>query len=87
LIKSEILITKFYFSAESQGVIAAGVFLVLMFIMIAIVFSEHLRPESDFPHNKVDIFRNKTNNFCFFQVCRIFSCFTFYMLYGITRFC
>ncbi|CAF0917570.1 unnamed protein product [Rotaria sordida] len=38
--------------AESQGVIAAGIFLILMFIMIAIVFSEHLHPESVFPHNK-----------------------------------
>ncbi|CAF4457047.1 unnamed protein product, partial [Rotaria sp. Silwood2] len=38
--------------AESQGVIAAGIFLILMFIMIAIVFSEHLHPKSDFPHNK-----------------------------------
>ncbi|UJR36439.1 hypothetical protein I4U23_029162 [Adineta vaga] len=38
--------------AESQGVIAAGIFLILMFIMIAIVFSEHLHPQSDFPHNK-----------------------------------
>jgi hypothetical protein len=27
-----------------------------MFIMIAIVFSEHLHPQSDFPHNKVNIF-------------------------------
>lgn len=33
--------------------IAAGVFLVLMFVMIAVVFAEHLHPESDFPHNKV----------------------------------
>ncbi|CAF1588952.1 unnamed protein product, partial [Adineta ricciae] len=38
--------------AESQGVIAAGMFLILMFIMIAIVFSEHFHPHSDFPHNK-----------------------------------
>lgn len=38
--------------AESQGVIAAGIFLTLMFIMIAVVFSEHFHPESDFPHNK-----------------------------------
>ncbi|CAF1057447.1 unnamed protein product [Rotaria sordida] len=38
--------------AESQGVLAAGIFLILMFIMIAIVFSEHLHPESVFPHNK-----------------------------------
>ncbi|CAF4606399.1 unnamed protein product, partial [Rotaria sp. Silwood1] len=38
--------------AESQGVLAAGIFLILMFIMIAIVFSEHLHPASDFPHNK-----------------------------------
>ncbi|UJR09659.1 hypothetical protein I4U23_013893 [Adineta vaga] len=38
--------------AESQGVIAAGIFLVLMFVMIAIVFSEHLHPESDFPNHK-----------------------------------
>jgi hypothetical protein len=43
-------------SAESQGVIAAGIFLILMFIMIAIVFSEHLHPQSDFPHNKVKEF-------------------------------
>ena len=41
------------FSAESQGVVAASIFLILMFIMIAIVFSEHLHPQSDFPHNKV----------------------------------
>ncbi|CAF1275289.1 unnamed protein product [Rotaria sordida] len=32
--------------AESQGVLAAGIFLILMFIMIAIVFSEHLHPET-----------------------------------------
>ncbi|CAF0773445.1 unnamed protein product [Rotaria sordida] len=38
--------------AESQSVIAADIFLILMFIMIAIVFSEHLHPQSDFPHNK-----------------------------------
>ena len=37
-----------YSSVESQGVIAAGIFLILMFIMIAIVFSEHLHPQSDF---------------------------------------
>jgi hypothetical protein len=43
-------------SAESQGVIAAGIFLILMFIMIAIVFSEHLHPRSVFPHNKVTTF-------------------------------
>jgi hypothetical protein len=48
--------SHFSFSAESQGVIAAGIFLVLMFIMIAVVFSEHLHPESDFPHNKVKLF-------------------------------
>ena len=41
------------FSAESQGVIAASIFLVLMFVMIAVVFAEHLHPESVFPHNKV----------------------------------
>ncbi|CAM4847551.1 unnamed protein product [Rotaria magnacalcarata] len=38
--------------AESQGVLAAGIFLVLMFIMIAVVFSEHLHPASVFPHKK-----------------------------------
>ncbi|CAF5123650.1 unnamed protein product, partial [Rotaria magnacalcarata] len=38
--------------AESQGVLAAGIFLVLMFIMIAVVFSEHLHPTSVFPHKK-----------------------------------
>ncbi|CAF1262987.1 unnamed protein product [Adineta steineri] len=38
--------------AESQGVIAAGIFLVLMFIMIAVVFAEHLHPEGVFPNHK-----------------------------------
>ncbi len=43
--------------------IAAGVFLILMFIMIAIVFSQHLHPQSAFPHNKVKNFlsKNKKN--------------------------
>jgi len=36
-------------------VIGAGIFLTLMFIMIAVVFSEHFHPESDFPHNKVEV--------------------------------
>jgi UDP-N-acetylglucosamine--dolichyl-phosphate N-acetylglucosaminephosphotransferase len=40
-------------------VIAAGIFLVLMFIMIAVVFSEHLHPQSDFPHNKVICLMNR----------------------------
>ncbi|CAF1430149.1 unnamed protein product, partial [Didymodactylos carnosus] len=37
---------------EAQGVLSGGVFLIAMFLMIAIVFSEHLHPGSDFPHNK-----------------------------------
>lgn len=48
-----VVLSRLNFSPESQGVVAACIFLVLMFIMIAIVFSEHLHPQSDFPHNKV----------------------------------
>jgi UDP-N-acetylglucosamine--dolichyl-phosphate N-acetylglucosaminephosphotransferase len=38
-----------------------------MFIMIAIVFSEHLHPQSNFPHNKVNNFFNKIqySSLCF----------------------
>lgn len=56
LLRIKNIMFPFLSSAESQGVIAAGIFLILMFIMIAIVFSEHLHPNSDFPHNKVKIF-------------------------------
>ena len=49
-------VSFFCSSAESQGVVAASIFLVIMFIMIAVVFAEHLHPESDFPHNKVITF-------------------------------
>jgi hypothetical protein len=60
-----------------------------MFIMIAVVFSEHLHPERDFPNHKVNNLMNKTTHITFIlsQVCGIFSCSTVNMLYGITWFC
>jgi hypothetical protein len=42
-----------------------------MFIMIAVVFAEHLHPESDFPHNKVIILMTKTNHIFFFFFVKV----------------